>query len=103
RPASGAVIRVTAADPLVIALRAGYQHALRFDLADHPADVATQLEAGDQATVGVAQEPHIVDADQLGGLGLFGPANTGDLVTREFEVEATRVAVSADAIHDFDA
>ena len=50
--------------------------------ADHPADVAAQVEGDDQLAVGVAEEPHVVDADRLGGRASARPAGSPGSATR---------------------
>jgi hypothetical protein len=80
-----------------------HQDPLRLHLPDYPADVATQVEAGNQRAVGIPQKSNIVDADPLGCLGLLGPSYPGDLIARKFEVGAAGVTVGADAIDDLEA
>ena len=97
------MVGVAAPDALVVALWRRHEHALRLDLADHPADVAAQLQARHELAVGIAEKPDVVNPDPLGRLGLLGAAHAGDLVAREVEVEAAGVAVGADAVDDLDA
>ena len=101
--AGGPVVGVGGGDPFPVDLGALHHEALRADLADHPADIATEIVAGHQLPVGVAEEENVLDPDLLRGRALFGLSDAPDLGPGDCGIEAASVTIGADAVAHLDA
>src|SRR5215212_6077436 len=93
RLAGRQVIRVTRVDALVVALWRRAHDPLRLHRADHARELAAQIERRLEATVWVAEEDEIGDADVLGCFGLLDSAKLGHVWSGHIAVVTTRVAV----------
>ena len=90
-------------DALEVALGRHGDDALGPHLADDARQVAAQVERRLDATVGVAEEHEVGDADVLGRRGLLVSAQLRHLGASDVLVEPARVAVGDDAVGDVDA
>ncbi len=100
RLSRGEVVRMAREDALVIALRRLRHHPLRAALADHPGDVATQLDGRLHLAVGVAEKDDVGHAHDGGGGGLLAATQLRDLCPGHAPVRAARVPVGDDAVAD---
>ena len=90
-------------DMLRVALGRLGQHPLGTEPTDHAADVAPQLECGLEPTVGIPEERHIIDADDVRRDTLLLFAKVGHRKARHRTVGAASFAARTDAIRDIDA
>ena len=100
RLARGEVVGMAGEDALVVALGRLRHHPLRFALADHPADVAAQVDGRLHPAVRVPEEGDVGDPDDRGRRGLLAAAQLGDLGAAGAAVRAAGVAVGDDAVRD---
>ena len=95
------VVRVRGVDPVEVAFRRLHaDHPLRADGADHPGQIASQLERRFEPSVGVAEEADVVDADHGRGRPLLVAPQRAHLRSGDPELGAARVAVGDDAVRD---
>ncbi len=76
---------------------------LRAHLANDPRQIATQCERGFDRAVGVREEAHVLDADDLRGRDLLVAAQRSHLRAWDAELRAAGVAIGHDAVGDLDA
>jgi hypothetical protein len=94
------VVGVALRDPYVVAFRAVGKQPQRPHLADHPGDVAAQVEGRLDAAVAVAQEPDVGHADAGGRRDLLPAAQRRHAARVDGPLVTARVAVGDDAVDD---
>ena len=90
-------------DALEVAVGRLAHDAVGPHLPDDARDVATEIERHFEATVRVAEERQVGDADLVRRSRLLSPSDAGDLGARDRRIEAAGVAVGDDAVRHLDA
>ena len=89
-------------DAIEVAHRGLGDHQIGSDDPDEPGDRPTQVEIGDDGSVGEAQPMELGHPDDPSRIGLFGPADLSELGAGEVR-RLTGVAVGDQSIDDIDA